>query len=69
MADTSKAGWDIFLFGIPLIAFLIFGFFRLDQVFTFRKRAMPPKPDALPSSKRHEKAMRSDPDGRPWDDN
>src|ERR1700676_4818651 len=64
----SRAGWDVFLFGIPLIALLIFGFFRLDQVFTSRKNrtsaARRPKPESI----MHENSMRSDPDGRPWDD-
>ena len=61
------AGTDIFLFGIPLIAFLIFGFFRLDQVFTGRKKQPPKSPAPTPSDKRHAKSMRSDPDGTPWD--
>ena len=65
---ASKEGWDLFLFGVPLIAFLIFGFFRLDQVFTGRKSRRREVPAANPSDKRHEKSMRSDPDGRPWDD-
>jgi len=61
------AGKDIFLFGIPLIAFLIFGFFRLDQVFTGRRKHSHEAPPA-PSDKRHERSMRSDPDGTPWDE-
>ncbi len=68
MSDASRTGWDMFLFGIPLIAFLVFGFFRLDEVFTFRKRHKGDKPDRLPARKRHERSMRSDPDGRPWDE-
>ena len=35
--NTPRSGWDVFLFGIPLIALLVFGFFRLDEVFTARK--------------------------------
>jgi len=68
MDNMARAGWDIFLFGIPLIAFLIFGFFRLDEVFTSRKSEPPEKPNPRHSSKQHEKSMRSDPDGRPWDE-
>jgi hypothetical protein len=68
----AEAGWDagkdIFLFGIPLIAFLIFAFFRLDQAFTGRKKQSDEVPARTPSDKRHEKRMRSDPDGRPWDE-
>ena len=65
---VSRAGWDLFLFGIPLIAFLIFGFFRLDQVFTARRKgpSAPRRPD--PAADKSGKSMRSDPDGRPWDD-
>lgn len=64
--NLGKAGWDVFLFGIPLIAMLVFGFFRLDEVFTSRKKGIhdAPKPAA---SNRWEKSMCSDPDGRPWD--
>lgn len=67
MANVSKAGWDVFLFGIPLIAFLVFGFFRLDQVFTFRRGERANRPTGLPTAKGHERSMCSDPDGRPWD--
>ena len=62
--DASK---DVYFFGIPLIALLVFGFFRLDQVFTGHKSQNPKVPDPNPASKRHEKSMCSDPDGRPWD--
>jgi len=68
MANISNAGWDVFLFGIPLIALLIFGFFRLDQVFTSRRRETRDTPDPQPSSTRPAKSMCSDPDGRPWDE-
>jgi len=68
MDNQSKAGWDIFLFGIPLIALLVFGFFSLDQVLPFHKRETPDTPSPRPSDKRHQKSMCSDPDGRPWDD-
>ena len=68
-ADVSKAGWDIFVFGIPLIAFLVFGFFRLDQSYTSRKQGSTfPRP-AGSELREHVRSMRSDPDGRPWDEN
>ena len=65
---VSRTGWDLFLFGVPLIAFLVFGFFRLDQVFTAKKKdpSAPPRPN--PARDKSGKSMRSDPDGRPWDD-
>jgi hypothetical protein len=67
-SHVSKAGWDIILFGIPLIALLIFGFFRLDETFTSRKRGTPLPPRPEEPTERRRKRMRSDPDGRPWDD-
>jgi len=67
-SHASTTGWDVVLFGIPLVAFLIFGFFRLDEVFTSRKHRTPaPRPSAPPNS-RERKAFGTDPDGRPWDD-
>jgi hypothetical protein len=65
--SASRAGWDIALLGIPLLALLVFGFFRLDEVFTSRKQGAAlhgPTPN-----QNRPKTMRSDPDGRPWDDN
>jgi hypothetical protein len=69
MAEVAKTSWDMVLFGIPLIALLVFGFFRLDQVFTASKGKTTDKPDPQASHKRHERSMHSDPDGTPWDDN
>lgn len=65
---ASRAGWDVFLFGIPLIALLIFGFFRLDQVFTSRKNETPGARRPPPAIDKQGQSMRTDPDGRPWDD-
>ncbi len=67
-SHVSKAGWDIVLLGIPLIALLIFGFFRLDEVFTSRKPGTAIRPRPEEPAERHRKSMHSDPDGRPWDD-
>lgn len=60
-------GPDVFLFGIPLIALLFFGYFRLDETFTMRKRE--PNPSPGPGSVVHHdgQAMGTDPDGRPWE--
>jgi hypothetical protein len=65
---ASQGGWDVFLFGIPLIALLVFGFFRLDQVFTARKSGSGGARRPPPGVGQHEKSMRSDPDGRSWDE-
>ena len=63
-----NAGWDLFLFGIPLIAFLVFGYFRLDQVFTTRKDAAEITPPMRAVIDPTERSMRTDPDGRSWDE-
>jgi hypothetical protein len=53
----------MYLFGIPIIALLVFGFFRLDQVFTSRKNQTPEAPLPSPDPKHEEvDAQRS---GRP----
>lgn len=65
--NIGKAGWDVFLFGIPLIALLIFGFFRLDQVFTSHKKSSSDVQAPPTGPRRRERSMTSDPDGRPWD--
>jgi hypothetical protein len=67
--NGSPAGWDIYFFGIPLVAMLVFGFFKLDQVFTSRKGGgarLTRRPPAVVD--KNETSMRSDPDGRSWDD-
>ena len=64
--DAPRAGWDLFLFGVPLIGLLIFGFFRLDEVFTRKKGAPVPRPS--PAAHRSKKVLGTDPDGRAWDD-
>lgn len=60
-------GPDVFLFGIPLIALLFFGYFRLDETFTMRKRVPTPPPGPSPVVERDGHAMCTDPDGRPWE--
>lgn len=65
--NVSRAGWDVFLFGIPLIALLVFGFFRLDQVFTSHKKSPGDVQKPAPTIRQRQKSMTSDPDGRPWD--
>jgi hypothetical protein len=65
--NTPRSGWDVFLFGIPLIALLVFGFFRLDEVFTARKGGKQAPRPASPAERKR-KSMHSDPDGRSWDE-
>lgn len=66
--SESKAGWDIVLLGIPLLALLIFGVFRLDEVFASRKQRPVTPQTPVPPNESRRKTMQSDPDGRPWDD-
>jgi hypothetical protein len=65
-ANTPRSGWDVFLFGIPLIALLFFGFFRLDEVFTARKPKARDRPTSTPE--RRKSPIGTDPDGRSWDE-
>jgi hypothetical protein len=65
--NTPRSGWDVFFFAIPLIALLIFGFFRLDEVFTARKNsARNRNPASTPE--RRKSPIGTDPDGRSWDE-
>jgi hypothetical protein len=66
--NATKAGWDLYLFGIPLIALLVFGFFKLDQVFTARRGGAGVTRRPPPVVDKTETSMRSDPDGRSWDE-
>jgi hypothetical protein len=75
--DLSK-GFDEFLFGIPLLVLLFFGFFRLDETLTSKRKsgkqetAPPPAdPDIYARQTPQKLDPRrsnplSDPDGRPW---
>ena len=65
--NASKAGWDVFLFGVPLLVVLFFGFFRLDEVFTSRKKGTPTASRPTLADDKYNESWRSDPDGRPWD--
>lgn len=68
VASHLSAGWDTLLFfGVPLIALLIFGFFRLDQAFTASDKQDPtPDPSQGPRKEPQRTSPLSDPDGRPW---
>lgn len=66
--NASSAAWDVWVFGIPLLALLFFGFFRLDHFFTSRKKGPAKKPRRRPAVvDKTGASMRSDPDGRSWD--
>ena len=73
LISKASTAWDVYAFGIPLLALLFIGFFKLDEIFTGRKVSKPlrkraPAPvEHTPSQMRQfEVAMQSDPDGRSW---
>lgn len=66
--NATESGLDLFLFGVPLIAMLVFGFFKLDQVFTAHKGSARATRGPSPVIDKNRTSMRSDPDGRSWDD-
>lgn len=65
---TLHPGWDTFVFGIPLIALLFFGYFRVDQLFVTRKSKPVASRQPVPTFSEATEKMYSDPDGRPWDE-
>jgi hypothetical protein len=61
-------GWDIYFFAIPLLVLMFFGYFRLDETFTTKKRTpKTPLTPPVPVVDRDGKSMCTDPDGRPWE--
>lgn len=59
--------WDTLFFGVPLLALLLVGFFRLDEAFATRKTTVHDNQTADRHTVRsHRSPMASDPDGRPW---
>lgn len=70
LTTNLSSGFDEFLFGIPLIVLLFFGFFRLDETFTRKTRREEPQSSVGDPAPRGLDPRRttpmSDPDGRPW---
>lgn len=62
---TLHGGLDTLLFGIPAIALLVFGYFRLDEIFV-SKAGRPRRVRIMPAEVKDEASMACDPDGRPW---
>ncbi|HWG20036.1 MAG TPA: hypothetical protein VG225_05845 [Terracidiphilus sp.] len=65
--STLNGNWDNILFAVPLVGLLVFGYFRVDEIFVSRKHTRgahrhPSRPVADPSDPSH----LTDPDGRPW---
>ena len=64
---TLNSGWDTFVFGVPLIALLFFGYFKVDELFVKPKNKPARQKQPVPSVREATERMCSDPDGRPWD--
>jgi hypothetical protein len=63
--DVVKSGWETYLLGIPLIALLLIGVFRLDELILKPKnkpRRQPRPPRGVDEDGRE---ILSDPDGKP----
>jgi hypothetical protein len=60
-----KSGWDTLLYGGPLVALLLLGFFGLDQSVSAPKRRARARTDVSRNDPRNQPPP-SDPDGRPW---
>ena len=62
--SSPSNGLDSLVFGVPLVALLVFGYFRLDEVFARKTRASrrPKEVDGV-----EYEPMGSDPDGRRWE--
>jgi hypothetical protein len=60
---------DMFLIGVPLFVFLAIGFFRLDTIFATSRTTRSLRRRVQPIALKDDSAMRTDPDGRPWDQN
>ncbi len=65
---SPTSAWDIYFLGFPLIALLFFGFFRLDEVFTSRRSSSAAARRPASAIDPEGKSMRTDPDGRPWEE-
>jgi hypothetical protein len=65
-AAPSFHNLDFFVFGVPLVFFLIVAFFRLDNLL-LSKAPRPARVAFRPFAKRDTNSMFTDPDGRPWD--
>jgi hypothetical protein len=60
----ANSPWDTILFGIPFIALLFLGFFRLDQVFASRNQSIEPPQRAFSGLDEDGEPIVRDPDGR-----
>ena len=67
MHETVIASqWDTLLFAVPFLSLLVFGFFRLDEVFVALKRPQGFARRAPSGVDEDGVQILSDPDGRLW---
>lgn len=66
--NVANSGSDWILFCLPLLALLAFTFFRLDEVFTSRKKGSPENRPSPEIPVKRGRPLGADPDGRAWDD-
>jgi hypothetical protein len=61
----SSSGWDTLLLGVPFIALLFCGFFRLDQIIAAQRHADERPRPVLGGLDENGEPLLRDPDGRP----
>jgi hypothetical protein len=57
---------DELLLVLPLIALLLLGYFRVDEIFGPRKNGHPAPPPSQPVVDPADISLMTHPDGRPW---
>jgi hypothetical protein len=57
---------DEYLLFLPLVALLVFGYFRIDEIFGPKKHCRPSRRPSRPVSDPADTSLMTDPDGRPW---
>jgi hypothetical protein len=63
---VENANWDNLMLCIPLVGLLIFGYFRVDEIFGPKKPTTHPSHPTIPVRDPAEPSLMTDPDGTPW---
>ncbi len=63
--NPPHENWNDILLFVPLVALLIFGYFRVDEIFGSKRYTGHTRPSHPPEHPA-ESNWRADPDGRPW---
>lgn len=64
--SITNSAWDNLMFGVPLCAMLLFGYFRVDEIFRVRRYPHTPPPPSIPVTDPSDESILTDPDGRSW---